>query len=38
MPERVPEDKLNFVLQIMQGIDGLSGVSDIKERETFHAI
>lgn len=30
MLERVPEDKLNFVIQIMQGVNGLLGVSDQK--------
>ena len=35
MLERVPEDKLSFVMQIMQGINGLLGVSDIKDKETI---
>lgn len=29
--ERVPEDKLTYVIQILNGIDGLIGISD---RET----
>ena len=29
MLERVPEDKLSFVIQIMQGINGLLGASSI---------
>lgn len=33
MLEQVPEDKLSFVIQIMQGVNGLLGTSDIKERE-----
>jgi len=35
MLERVPEDKLSFVMQIMQGINGLLGVSDIKDKATI---
>ena len=31
--EKVPEDKLGFVIQIMQGVNGLLGVSDTKEKE-----
>ena len=33
MLEKVPEDKLSFVIQIMQGVNGLLGTSDIKEQE-----
>ena len=33
MLEKVPEDKLSFVIQIMQGINGLLGTSDIKEKD-----
>ncbi len=33
MLEKVPEDKLGFVIQIMQGVNGLLGISDIEERE-----
>ncbi len=29
MLERVPEDKLSFVIQIMQGVNGLLGASSI---------
>ena len=35
MLEKVPEDKLSFVIQIMQGINGLLGTSDIKEKEVI---
>lgn len=31
MLEKVPEDKLSFVIQIMQGVNGLLGTSDTKE-------
>lgn len=30
MLEKVPEDKLGFVMQIMQGINGLLGVTETK--------
>ena len=33
MLEKVPEDKLSFVIQIMQGVNGLLGTSDAKEKE-----
>lgn len=33
MLEKVPEDKLSFVIQIMQGVNGLLGTTDIKEKE-----
>ena len=33
MLEKVPEDKLSFVIQIMQGVNGLLGTSDIKEKD-----
>ena len=35
MLEKIPEDKLSFVIQIMQGVNGLLGTSDIKEREVM---
>ena len=35
MLEKVPEDKLNFVMQIMQGVNGLIGVTDTKEKEAI---
>lgn len=31
--EKVPEDKLGFVIQIIQGVNGLLETSDTKERE-----
>lgn len=33
MLERIPEDKLGFVIQIMQGVNGLLETSDTKERD-----
>ncbi len=30
MMERVPEDELSYVIQIMQGVNGLSGVTETK--------
>lgn len=30
--EKIPEDKLGFVIQIMQGVNGLLETSDEKER------
>ena len=33
MLEKVPEDKLSFVIQIMQGVNGLLGTFDTKEKE-----
>ncbi len=33
MLEKVPEDKLSFVMQIMQGVNGLIGIADTKEKE-----
>ena len=33
MLEKVPEDKLSFVIQIMQGVNGLLGTSDIKDTD-----
>ena len=35
MLEKVPEDKLGFVIQIMQGVNGLLGTSDEKEKEVI---
>lgn len=35
MLERVPEDKLNYVIQIMQGVNGLLGTPETKERATI---
>ena len=29
MLEKVPEDKLSFIIQIMQGVNGLLGISDV---------
>ena len=33
MLEKVSEDKPCFVIQIMQGVNGLLGTSDAKEKE-----
>ena len=35
MLEKVPEDKLSFVIQIMQGVNGLLEASDTKEKEAI---
>ncbi len=35
MLEKVPEDKLSFVIQIMQGVNGLLGTCDTKEKEVI---
>ena len=35
MLEKVPEDKLGFVIQIMKGVNGLLGTSDIEEKEVI---
>ena len=33
--ERVPEDKLTFIIQIMQGVNGLYGDADSERKEAF---
>ncbi len=33
MLEKVPEDKLGFVIQIMQGVNGLLGTVDTEEKK-----
>lgn len=33
MLEKIPEDKLGFVIQIMQGVNGLLGVMDNKMKK-----
>lgn len=35
MLEKVPEDKLSFIIQIMQGVNGLLGMSDAEEKEVI---
>lgn len=35
MLEKVPEDKLSYVIQIMQGVNGLLGASDTKEKDVI---
>jgi len=35
MLERVPEDKLGFVIQIMQGVSGLIGDVQSERKEAF---
>lgn len=35
MLERVPEDKLSYVIQIMQGVNGLLGTPETKEGATI---
>ncbi len=32
MLEKVPEDKLSYVIQIMQGVNGLLGVPETEEK------
>lgn len=34
MLEKVPEDKLGFVIQIMQGVNGLLEVTESKTKDT----
>lgn len=36
MLEKVPEDKLSYVIQIMQGINGLLGVPERKEKTNIN--
>lgn len=36
MLEKVPEDKLDFVIQIMQGVSGLLGVSEAKTNKAVN--
>ncbi|MCM1235062.1 MAG: hypothetical protein NC489_33605 [Ruminococcus flavefaciens] len=36
MLEKVPEDKLSYVIQIMQGINGLLGVLETKEKANIN--
>lgn len=33
--EKVPEDKLSFVIQIMQGVNGLLGETKVEEKEVI---
>lgn len=33
--EKLPEDKISFVLQIMQGVNGLYGDNQTERREAF---
>lgn len=33
MLEKVPEDKLGFVIQIMQGVNGLLGMTETKPKK-----
>ena len=35
MLERVPEDKLTFVIQIMRGVNGLLGETDINAKKVI---
>lgn len=35
MLEKVPEDKLGFVIQIMQAVNGLLGTSEVKTKRTI---
>lgn len=33
--EKIPEDKLSFVIQIMQGVNGLYGDADTEKKNAF---
>lgn len=33
--EKLPEDKISFVLQILQSVNGLLGTSDVQEKEVI---
>ena len=33
--EKIPEDKLSFIIQIMQGVNGLYNDSDKERKEAF---
>ena len=33
--EKIPEDKLSFVIQIMQGVNGLYGDSNKERKDAF---
>ncbi len=35
MLEKVPEDKLSYVIQIMQGVNGLLGMSETKAKSSI---
>ena len=35
MLEKVPEDKLGFVIQIMQGVNGLLGVTETETKKVI---
>lgn len=36
--EKIPEDKLSFVIQIMQGVNGLYNDSDKERKEAFEKL
>ena len=36
MLEKVPEDKLGFVIQIMQGVNGLLGMSEMQTKSDIN--
>ena len=33
--EKIPEDKLTFIIQIMQGVNGLYADTDLERKESF---
>ena len=35
MLEKIPEDKLSYVIQIMQGINGILGVSETEKKKVI---
>lgn len=34
--EKVPEDKLSYVIQIMQGVNGLLGIPEVKTKNDIN--
>lgn len=36
--EKLPEDKINFILQIMQGVNGLNNDNQIERKEAFERL
>jgi hypothetical protein len=36
--EKLPEDKLNFVIQIMQGVNGLYGGAEPEREDAFERL
>lgn len=36
--EKLPEDKISFILQIMQGVNGLNNDNQIERKEAFERL